>query len=367
MINLEFLSVRIVRYVVIISLSLIPILAQGNIAEPPEPSNGSVTGPSNFQSISVTSEHLTVDLSALKNGGKANIRAVYKISVPETLYHVELIFVANDLYKKEFSVFVDNQSTQGYLKHFDSIPSTWRAPDTILYRVPLEYYNEGLISFTIDSITAGEHTLEVEYKANAGEHFEHLFTSIERTFVYILKPYNGWKTFKNLTLSVQLPEGWHYDSNLELSKQSDNTYQGFWEELPAHHLAIVTWPDDRYVELLTVLYFVLSVGLLMFGLYLWIRYNAKSRLKRKQHKALQWTIRILNLFFMSILTTVALFLIYLIEPELRDFLLDNHTNPFYDYGRVYLVFAAPVVLLVVLVVLIIIDLLINKRLKRDLG
>lgn len=345
---------------------LIPNIAWANISAPPEPSRGNITGQGFFKQISVLSEDLTINLSEVTKHGNAIIRAHYKIYTPVSIKNLELIFVANNLTESKYLVEIDDQFVNGYLKKFDTIPSIWFPPDSVLFqskKIPFLYTHEGLISFVIDSLSAGEHTLSVSYEADISEWYEHDELSITRAFVYILKPYQGWKEFKNLNLNIFIPDGWDYSTNLEMEQHGSSAIHGFWEELPAHHLAITFRPKEggvRIVSLLCVL--IIGVGA-AFVLILWMKIVATYRVREKKSKIIQ----IGNDILVAFVATVLFYIIYAYEPELKKYLLDNHLNPFYTYGNGYFIIAFPVIWFLALIPVGFVDYFLTSSIKNKLS
>ena len=59
-------------------------------------------------------------------------------------------------------------------------------------------------------------------------------------------------------------------------------------------------------------------------------------------------------------------MIYFIEPELKNHLLDDQLNPFYTYGIAYSIFASPIVLVVALIITFLADYFLTKKYKNKL-
>jgi len=345
----------VLKYFVIV-LCLISNIAWANLARPPEPKNGNILGQGDLQSISVLSEELRIDLSEVAQGGDAKIRAYYKIYSPTPVTDLELIFVANNLTNSRYLVEIDDQFVDGYIRELALTPS-----DSVMFKsnkIPFHYTNEGLIAFSVNYITAGEHTLEISYEANVAEWYESDELSITRAFVYILKPYEGWKEFRNLNLILYMPSGWEYTSNLEMESHPNAPHvtSGFWEELPAHHLAITFRPKEKGVTILSFLFVISCVLVFIFLSQLWMLTVIKFRLKKNRSKIIQ----IISDIFLSFMATVFFLTVYLFEPDLKRYLLDSHLNPFYTYGIAYVIFYFLIIWIISLIIILIVDYFLTK-------
>lgn len=348
----------------ILFLLLISKLTYSNIARPPEPISGHIVGQGKMEDIYVLGENLHINLKDITENGNAKIIATYDIYASQLIKNLELIFVANSLYKTNFDLEVDDKPTNGYIKYFDTIPESWNPPDTLTFnkeKIPFIYTHKGLISFTIDSITKGRHIIRVSYDAMVAEWYDKNDLSITRSFVYILKPDNGWKDFENLNINLFIPDGWEYSSNLDF-KSAYSSLRGSWEKLPAHSFTIVLRPKETWAKVLTILFIIITPIISIVILLFWMYVVAKFQIK----KGKSFSIRIINNIIVGLIVSVLFFIIYLNAPDIKNSLLDNHLNPLINYGRVYIVFAFPIVLIIALVLTFITEFFISKKIKRKL-
>lgn len=335
-------------------------VAFANIAEYPKPMPGDLSGQNAIKFISVLHETLNINLEGVARGERATINAYYSISSPTTLRNVELIFVANNLSGTKYLVELDGKPVNGYLAGFDTIPSNWNPPDSIPFldrKIPFNYTFDGLISFTLDSITPGEHTLEVAYDADIAEWFEKKDFSVTRAFVYILKPSDGWREFKDLDLFVTIPEGWTHSSNLEFTSTTAANLEGHWNDLPAHHLSIVFKPNEQKAKYLPIVFVIL---LCVFSFYVIIKWIVKVELicRRIRNKV---ALKVLNNLLVSFTATVVFYLIYFNLPNWQNYYLDEQLNPGHNHGRIYAILYFPILWAMALIPVAILHIIVSQR------
>lgn len=334
--------------------------AFGNISAPPQPKEGNISGQNSFSDISVINEDLTINLSEVVDGRTAKINALYRIHVSKNLRNLNLVFVANNLTESKYMVKIDDVFVNGDLREYDSIPQGWYPPDSIDFlgnKIPFKYTHKGLIAFTIDSLSIGEHTLEVSYEADVAEWYNKEDLAITKTFVYILKPYQGWKEFKNLNLNLFIPNDWECTSNIQLDQSYPHALHGFWEELPAHHLAIAISPKQNYAESISIMFVIVSGVISLLLLVMWMYVVTNYRIKNRKHRIIQ----ILNVIFVAFIATVILYIIYYKEADIKNHLLDGQLNPYYTYGDAYFIIVSPIIWLMAIIIAFVIDFILTKK------
>ena len=349
-------------------LSCITALAHtvfANIGEPPSPRHGNVTGDSYLKNVTILREDLTINLSEIHKGRPVKVRARYVINCPKLLRNVDLVFVANNLTESRYQVDLDGNFVNGHLTEYDTIPSNWLPPDSIVWlgnRIPYKYRHHGLISFQFDSLTAGEHTLTVDYDADASEWFEEGDLAMVRTFVYILKPTDNWKNFEKFHLVVFTPHNWEFSSNLNLKNETANAWTGDWSQLPEQYLTIAVRKPPANARIYSVLFLVGTwCGFILLTIY-WMQRVIKFRLQNNKGRSIQF----LNSIVVSLLVTIFSFFIYFKNQDLLELWLDNQLNPWVTYGTGYYIMTFPFVWIIAAFIVFLIDYILTKRLKRRL-
>lgn len=67
------------------------------------------------------------------------------------------------------------------------------------------------------------------------------------TFDYILNPAKNWKSFKDLNIEINPPSSNPYiiDTSIELSRQENGNYTGYFEELPDEDLLFSLYYKEK--------------------------------------------------------------------------------------------------------------------------
>ena len=361
-------SIIIKAYTKIVIHAIITLFANtavANIGDTPLPRTGNITGDSYLKHLTILREELVINLSEINEGKPVRVRAKYVIACPQLLRNVDLVFIANNLTESRYRVDLDGNFLNGYLTEYNTIPSTWLPPDSIIWlgnRIPYNYSHRGLISFRFDSLTQGEHTLIVDYDAEASEWFEDDDLSTVRTFVYILKPTDNWKSFENFHLVVFTPDNWEFSSNLNLKRATSNALSGDWSEIPDQYLSIAIRKPAANARIYSIIFlagtwvsFIIIIGYWMARIIRYRLQNNKGRL-----------IQFLNSFLVSILVSVFFFFIYFKNHDLLNLWLDNQLNPLVTHGTGYYIMTFPFVWIVAALIVFCVDYILTKRVKERL-
>lgn len=349
----------------LIVITLLTSTVFANIGDTPSPRSGNVTGDSYLRNLTIIREDLTINLSEIHKGGPVKVWARYIINCPQLLRNVDLVFVANNLTESRYRVDLDGNFLNGYLTEYDTIPSNWLPPDSIVWlgnRIPYKYRHRGLISFRFDSLTQGEHTLIVDYDADASEWFEDGDLAMVRTFVYILKPTDNWKNFEKLHLVVFTPHDWELSSNLSLKKETSNAWTGDWKQLPDQYLTIAIRKPPANARVYSILFLAGTwCSFILLSIY-WMHRVIKFRLQNNKGRIIQF----LNSVIVSLLVSIFFFFIYFKNQDLMELWLDNQLNPLVTYGTGYYIMTFPFVWIVATLIVLFVDYILTKRVKEKL-
>lgn len=336
-----------------------------NIGDTPSPRHGNLTGDSYLKNLTILREDLTINLSSIHKGEPVKVWARYVINCPKLLRDVDLIFVANNLTESRYRVDLDGNFLNGYLTEFDTIPSNWLPPDSIVWlgnNIPYKYRHRGLISFQFDSLTQGQHILTVEYDADASEWFGEGDLAVVRTFVYILKPTDNWKDFEKFHLVIFTPQNWELSSNLTLENETSNAWTGDWNQLPDEYLTIAIRKPPGKARIFSILFLVGTWCSFILLIIYWMQRVIKFRLKNNKRRIVQ----ILNSVIVSFLVTIFFFFIYFKNQDLMELWLDDHLNPLITYGTVYYIMTFPFVWIVAAFIIFFIDYILAMRVRKRL-
>lgn len=353
-------------FISIILFALLRTNLVANISAPPKPRAGDITGTSQMKEITVLHEDLTINLSEVVDQGLAKVHAYYKINCPTTIKNLELVFIANNLTESKYLVELDGNFINGYLTKFDSLPDGWLPPDSIPWNgkfIPFKYNHEGLISFKIDSIPPGEHTLSVSYEADIAQWYENDDLSIYRAFVYILKPSkSNWKQFNTLNTNIFIPGDWDYTSNVPLERHVTDGLHGYWDKIPSPYLSIVIKAPTAKARIYSALFlvgtWVIYIGLVIY----WMNKVIKFRMNRK-YKLL---IKILNIILLAFITTIFFYFIYFTNHDILKIALDNNLNPWVTYGTAYYIFGFPILAIAFVIIITLLDYILSNRIQTKL-
>ncbi len=347
------------RLIILICLSLVPCLTWSNTARIPNIEPAYIADEIALQDISVLNGDLSIEIN--KDYYQADIKAKYHLDVANLLHESKLVFVANNLNQKKYIIKVDGKEVEGEIESLDTIPTSWLPPDSINFneeRMPVAYENTEIISFTVDSLSKGHHTLEVSYKAKVEKCREFdsktkVYTSV---IVFIFKPFN----IKNLNLKIKLPPDWEYASNIELA-ENKNVLTGFWEELPSDCISIAFRPNESKVELFSWVFVVISFFLVLYLAFRWLKFVVNYAAEKK-HKNL---LKVLSHFFTSVIITLTLFLIFYFETELTAYLLDGQLQPLRSYWQIGLLFSSPFLVIIFTSIQFILDYILRRKRSSD--
>lgn len=348
----------------IVSLTTLTKTVLANIGDTPSPRHGNVTGDSYLKNLTVLREELVINLSDIHKGKPVLVRATYIINCSQLLRNVDLVFVANNLTESRYRVDLDGHFLNGYLTEYDTIPTNWLPPDSIVWlgdKIPYRYTHRGLISFRFDSLTQGEHILIVDYDAEASEWFEEGDLAMVRTFVYILKPTDNWKSFENFHLVVFTPHNWEFISNLNLKRETSNALTGDWVQLPDQYLSIaIRKPPDK-ARIYSIIFLVSAwTGFILLAGF-WMIKVIKYRLQNNKGRIIQF----LNSFLISIVVTVFFFFIYYKNQDFLKLWLENQLSPLVTYGTGYYIMAFPIAWFMAAIIVFITDSILTKMVKRN--
>ncbi|MBX2956292.1 MAG: hypothetical protein KF846_09055 [Cyclobacteriaceae bacterium] len=349
----------------IVSLTTLTKTALANIGDTPSPRHGNVTGDSYLKNLTVLREELVINLSEIHKGKPVLVRATYIINCSQLLRNVDLVFVANNLTESRYRVDLDGHFVNGYLTEYDTIPTNWLPPDSIVWlgdKIPYRYTHRGLISFRFDSLTQGEHILIVDYDAEASEWFEEGDLAMVRTFVYILKPTDNWRGFENFHLVVFTPDNWELSSNLTLKRATSYSLSGDWSQIPDKYLSIAIRKPPTNARIYSIIFLVGTWCSFIFLTIFWMHRVIKYRLQHGKG----WIIQFLNSVIISLLVTIFFFFIYFKNQDLLELWLDNQLNPLVTYGTGYYIMTFPFVWIIAASIIFLIDYIMTKRLKERL-
>jgi hypothetical protein len=225
---------------------------------------------------------------------------------------------------------LDNNSIIDSAFQEKKYPFNWLPPQTIKWQgdmIPYKYFRGGVRYINIKSISKGIHTFEATYEADAGEWFEDYNEPMVRTFVYILKPTDKWKSFNNLNLKVFIPSRWDYSSNLEL-RDSLGVFVGNWKTLPERYFSIsLTKPAfwgyfyTYSIQIFIYIGYILFVVGIIYMIY-----------KIKLAEPFKSIIIALTSTFFSILNLIVILLIADTNYIILKYFLDNSISPIDDSG-----------------------------------
>ena len=357
-------STAIITSIILFFTSLFAGPVFANIGPPPSPSAGNLTGDSYFSHLKVLREELSINMSEIDKGKPVEVYAKYLIECPQLLKHVDLVFVANGLTESRYRVDLDGNFLNGYLSEFDTIPPTWLPPDSIKHldrKIPYFYRHKGLISFRFDSLSAGQHTLIVNYDADASEWFDENDISITRTFVYILKPGAKWQSFKNFHLTIFHPDNWEFSSNLELERATGYSLSGDWPTLPDNYITIaIRKPSTQAIMKSTVFLVIAWISYVLVMIF-WMSKVIQYRIRNNKRRIIQ----ILNSVLVSFLAAAFFYFIYYKNQELLEKWLDNQVNPLSTYGTGYFIMGFPIIWFIAFIITMAVDYFLTIRLDRQ--
>jgi hypothetical protein len=351
-----------IRSILLLLTALVTTTAFANMSDPPSPRAGNITGDSYLRHLTMLREELVINMSDVNEGKPVRVRATYVIDCAELLKNIDLVFVANGLTESRYRVDLDGRFVNGYLTPYDAIPSSWLPPDSIKWfdkQIPFLYTHEGLISFRIDSLAPGKHTLIVDYDADASEWFTKDDLSVTRTFVYILKPTDNWKSFEKFRVVIFHPDNWEFFSNLELERVTPYSLSGSWATLPDRYLTIAIRKPPLETRIKSIVFQVISWAIFISLMLFWMTKVTRYRIRKNKWRILQ----IANSFVVSLLVPVFFLLVYFRNEALLDDWLDDHLNPTVTYGSGYLVLAYPVFWIISAIITFIADYFITRITK----
>lgn len=335
-----------------------------NISAPPEPFAGNIIGTSPMKNIAVLHEDLTMNFNDIVHRGFVHVFAKYKINCLTQISLLDLVFVANNLKDSRYKVTIDNNLINGQLLPMDSIPKSWLPPDSIKWEdktIPYKYDSKGLISFRIDTVTLGEHILEVSYDAEASSWFDNNELAQFRTLVYILKPSDSWENFGSINLKLVIPESWDISSNLTFNKDKSNVFEGHWAKLPSDFVSIAIQKSTVEAKIASGGFQIICWGAITLLVIWCLSRFAKYRIDGKV-KGIGFTLG--NAFVASFIISIAFYVIYFTHFNILSKILEDDLNPMLTHGLAYSIFGFPLIWILAFVLILMIDTFITDRLKQ---
>jgi len=336
-----------------------------NISAPPVPHSGNIIGTGPMGSISVLHEDLTVNFSDIVKGGLVHITAVYKINCPERIDLMDLVFVANNMEKSRYRISIDNKFIKGRLLPFDTIPSGWLPPDSITWNnrnIPYKYTYKGLLPFRLDTLSAGEHLLEVSYDADASSWFEEDDLAQYRALVYILRPSDSWKNFGSIDINIFIPASWDFSSNLHFNRLQPFALHGHWNSLPAAFFSMTIHKPTKNAKIVSTLFQVICWMVIALLLFWWLPKVARGKIAEREKRIL----KMIYYGFVSFIISAAFFVIGSYKFDVLALMLDNDLNPMVIYGKGYSIFLFPFIWILSFSMVVIIDYCDMRRIKYNI-
>ncbi len=267
---------------------------------------------------------------------------------------------------------LDGKFITGSHIDIDNLPSSWLPPVYIQgenEKIPYHYYTKGLISFKLDSLSEGEHTLIVSYMANTAYYYSE--NNEYKSLVYILKPDTGWKDFDSLDLSVEIPANYNYTSNIKLEKQAGNNLHGLWPKLPATYLSIALSKSMVMLKIVSCLAIFSSSALLIFLSCFLLYRLAKARILKNGSSSLQK----ISCIILSIFSfTLFPYLVISLNTWITITVNGGDISPFSEIGREYvymMVFGFPFLLIFSLLITFginaLITMLVRNKINKSTG
>jgi len=354
------------RLVILITLFTLYTSVYANMSSPIH--KGDITSEAySSKDIDILHEHLLItfiDFYTVK------FTVIYRIKSDREGKQIPMIFdTMTNRYAEDgsFSVWLDNQ-TIPVLR----IPSTYENPNALQWidsldnnlRYPKEDVPNiiGLKYFETD-LTKGEHTIHVEYTAQAEVDNWDLIKKFK--IQYNLKPARYWRSFGSLDVEINTS---NIKGIFETNISSDSiltspvTHLHF-TELPQDELIISYKPEISWLSKMLIkltpegLFLILSILLISFHIYFIIRYRIKNPNKRFSPVVIAG----------SIMAPFIYWVLYLISCSLTNLIIGKYASGRAEY-IIFIFFFFLMLMPIYLVIVLIIDNIKKKRLqiKKDI-
>ena len=227
--------------IILVSLDFV----YGN-AGPSETTNVIVGEPIGLTQVAIGREDLEIDFRSLTVGGEARVTATYQLVNASATETLQLAFALGSDASHSHTIEMDGVAVSGKLADSDrDLPSAWWPPKTTPPlrgdSRPLRFGGWSSIRPLLFDLTipTGTSVLTVSYTEKVKIIFAR--PAMFRQFAYILAPAKSWSSFKDLNLSIRVPDGWEMATNLNL-KKSLNTFSGRFESIPVDAIEFTLRP-----------------------------------------------------------------------------------------------------------------------------
>ncbi|CAN5208482.1 hypothetical protein BH09BAC5_BH09BAC5_08230 [soil metagenome] len=311
----------------------------GNMAEY-LPIRGQLTGaPLLGMHCSILHEELSVDIQSVATTGTAHVIATYTFVSDTLLNTVQLVFVANNLDGKKFSILLDHQTIKGDTSTIDSIPSEWKTPEEVNFgtdHLYLRAYNRFFDRFILFSIpiSKGMHILTVEYDAVLTQFGTG--PTITYDLLYILSPIKNWKDYQGLDLKVAVPENWIIESNLQMKKEGVWMH-GHWNKIPDNYVFLTTKYPDTKANFYMNSYMYICWGILLVLIGYRIIVATRKLTEGKNRKFYTWSLPVWTTF----LGVTLFYVVFFNRENVLKLIYGNQAGPDFDRGDFYAVMGFP--------------------------
>lgn len=320
---------------------IFPFVGKSNMASPINWGTNSSTL-INSKNLDVLSESMVMNIDSSFSTCQYHIE--YIIQSDSIGSNLPLGFIAYD-FEGEFKVFIDDQSVEfsicdtcGYLDYpyldfTDTTITDWSEHDQI-------YSNNSEILYYLIPITKKQHKITVEYKAVAWEDRTDWIKEI--TFRYSLAPAKHWKSFRNLSLTINAPfSSDEFSCNLgEPNHTNQNQFLWEFNKLPGDELIIKYNTSMPFMAKLLIV--ISPMGLCIIYLILSLIFQVWFIKRKKSGKIFTWILAF-------ILTFISLF-VYMFSFGLIDLIIGDTASVYHGY-TFFIILAYPIILIIYLFLL----------------
>jgi hypothetical protein len=248
---------RIAVGLLALQLSIWPAVVSANVGPAESIHEGQPTAePYGLQEIDIRHETLKIDLRPLAEAKPARITATYHLFHHGDEQTIDLLFVGGPMADQMGEVRLDGRPIKTRGKVLEQLPESWQIPgktSNLAGAEPLDYHvttpNQGLL-FTLN-MQAGAHILEVTYRAQATAIAHMSEPVVSWQLAYILAPARDWRSFGELDVVVDLPDGWSAAASPQLER-IDNKLTGHFDRLPADALTLTVQSPTLHPNALMV-------------------------------------------------------------------------------------------------------------------
>lgn len=197
-------NVAVVARVSLLGLVVLASASVANVGPPPYRPGTRIGEPTGLQAIAIKRECLKFDLRPLAAGEPAPVEVDYQLENKGAARSFDLIFVAGSPAAETVSITLDGRAVTSEPVVMPDLPPSWQP--FVKQEKTSSRESPKVWAFRLD-VPAGEHRLEVRYRAVPAYHHDQRPTKGWRV-TYVLAPARSWGGFGGLDLEVLCPPGW---------------------------------------------------------------------------------------------------------------------------------------------------------------